>query len=401
MRLLYVTAEVPWPLTSGYLRHFHLLRGLSSRHRITHLSLTRRATVPPEARGQLGPYVDRLEIFGEAEPGAGRAARSLRMRRAAAQLRRAVAAELATGDYDAVLLSGKDTFPALAAIGATPLVVDICDAASMRLAGELAVTKGLTQRALLRIRLAEMRHIERRLVTRTPHLLFASDRDREAVGAQAGTIVPNGVDLEYWTRRAAASTEPCIAFSGAMAYRPNDDAARRLVTDVLPLVSAAVDGVHAVLAGRDPLPGLRAASEASGVVTVTGTVDDLRPHLERAAVYAAPLRFGAGIQNKLLEALAMEMPVVTTSIAAAGLQSGDAAAPLIVADDDAGLAEAVVALLRDPGQRARLGAAGRDYVVRHFSWTAAVDRVDAVLERAVGERSPALAVPALAGERGA
>ena len=387
MRLLYVTAEVPWPLTSGYLRHFHLLRGLSVRHEITHLSLTRRPAVPAEAWPALAPYVSRLQVFGEGAAGASPTARTLRLRRAAGELRRAVATELATGAYDAVLVSGKDTFPALAAVKGTPLVVDVCDAASIRLAGELAVTSQTRRRAMLRVRLAEIRSIERRIVTRTPHLLFASERDREAVGARNGTIVPNGVDLDYWSRQGAPSPEPGIAFSGAMAYRPNDDAAQRLVRGILPLVRASVPGARVVLAGRDPLPRLRADAESAGGVTVTGTVDDLRPYLEEAAVYCAPLRFAAGIQNKLLEALAMELPVVTTPIAAAGLESGGAAAPVIVAEDDATLARELVDLLADPEQRARRAAEGRAFVVQHFSWPAAVARVDAVLSEAAGASS--------------
>lgn len=392
MRILYVTAEVPWPLTSGYLRHYHFLRGLSERHRITQISLTRRAAVPADARDELERHVQRLTILAPPDARYGRLRRNLAVRRSAAQLRRVVAAELAAGTYDAVMLSGKDTFPALTAVGDTPLVVDVCDAASMRLAGELEVTTGLRRRALLRARLAEMRHIERRLVARTPHLLFASERDRDEVGARAGTVAANGVDLEYWTRRSPASTRACVAFSGAMAYRPNDDAARRLIGDLLPRLP---NGTEVVLAGRDPLPALRAAAAASPTITVTGTVDDLRPHLERAAVFCAPLRFGAGIQNKLLEALAMELPVVTTTIAAAGLQLGADRAPLVVADDDAGLADAVAALLADPQRRAELAAAGRDYVVRHFSWDAAIERVEGALDRAAGLDAGAAAVPTL------
>jgi polysaccharide biosynthesis protein PslH len=399
VRLLYVTAEVPWPLTSGYLRHFHILRGLARRHEITHLSLTRRAAVPEQALLALERYVQRLEIFDAGDRSGRSAVRSLGVRRAATRLRRAVGAELATGRYDAVLVSGKDTFPALGAVGKTPLVLDVCDAASMRLAGELDVTPRGRRWALLRLRLAEMRHIERRLVARTPHLLFASERDRQATGARGGAIVPNGVDLEFWSRRAPAATEPWIAFSGAMSYRPNDDAARRLVRDVLPLVAEAVADVRVLVAGRDPLPGLRTAAETTEGVTLTGTVDDLRPHLERAAVYCAPLRFAAGIQNKLLEALALELPVVTTPVAAAGLRVGGRVPPVIVADDDRGLARAVVGLLNDPAQRAHLAAAGREYVALHFSWDSAVDRVDAALERAVSRSAPRSASPVLVAGR--
>jgi glycosyltransferase involved in cell wall biosynthesis len=390
MRLLYVTAEVPWPLTSGYLRHYHLLRGLAESHDITHLSLTRRVAVPEDARPALAPFVRRLEVFGEGRTAGGPIGKSLHLRRAAGELRGAVARELATGEYDAVVLSGKDTFPAMKVTGDTPLVVDVCDAASLRLAGELEVAKGLRRRVLLRARLAEMRRIERSLIGATPHLLFASERDREAVGAKDGVIVSNGVDLDLWTRSTPASASACVAFSGAMAYRPNDDAAHRLIDRVLPRVRDEVPDAQVVLAGRDPLPGLRAAADQRGKVTVTGTVDDLRPYLEDASVYCAPLRFAAGIQNKLLEALAMELPVVTTPIAAAGLIAGDHPAPLVVADDDASVADAVVALLRDPAERARLAEAGRRHVEDHFSWPAAVARVDAVLHSATGVTTPAV-----------
>jgi glycosyltransferase involved in cell wall biosynthesis len=382
MRLLYITAEVPWPLTSGYLRHFHLLTGLSRGHDITHLSLTRRTAVPADAHDALAPAVDRLEVFGEGRAdGLGGGRRALHLRRAARELRSAVARELATGRYDAVLLSGKDTFPALGAVGDTPLVIDVCDAASLRLEGELATASG-KRAVLLRARLAEMRHIERRLTTRTPHLLFASERDREAVGARAGVIVPNGIELDRWTRESPLPAGSGIVFSGAMAYRPNDDAARRLVDRVLPLVREQVPDAWVVLAGRDPLPGLVAAANDRPEVTVTGTVDDLRPHLEGAAVYCAPLRFAAGIQNKLLEALAMEIPVVTTPVAAAGLLGGVAEPPLAIADDDAGLAAAVVRLLQDPAERMRLALAGRAHVEHHFSWRTAVAAVEGALERA-------------------
>jgi thymidylate kinase len=115
---------------------------------------------------------------------------------------------------------------------------------------------------------------------------------------------------------------------------------------------------------------------------VTGAVPDLRPDLEASAVYCAPLRFASGVQNKLLEAMALELPVVTTPVAAAGVRIGGDDAPVEVADDDEGLATALIRLLRDPVERARLGAAGRRHVERHCSWERAAALVEAELERA-------------------
>jgi thymidylate kinase len=124
-------------------------------------------------------------------------------------------------------------------------------------------------------------------------------------------------------------------------------------------------------------------------VSLVRSPADLRPGLERAAVFCAPLRFGAGIQNKLLEALAMQLPVVAGKVAAEGLRVDGAETPLLVADDDESLAAAIADLLTDPARRAELGAAGRTYVQTHFSWERSVAAVDAALRNAVADRKRA------------
>jgi glycosyltransferase involved in cell wall biosynthesis len=382
VRVAYVTAEVPYPLTSGHLRHYHFIRALSRSHAITLLSLSRRAVVSPEAQTALAPFVERLEIFGTRY---GRMHGRVQLRVAAEDLRRALAAQLATGTTDAVIFSGKDTFPAVRAVGASPLVVDICDAATLRLRGELAVC-GWPRRIRVALRLAELARVERRLAARTPHLLFASERDRSALEGSRGHVVPNGVDLSFWTRREPPAARPTVAFTGVMAYRPNHDAAMRLATRVLPLVRARVPNARLIVAGRDPLPELRATVDGRPDISLIGACPDLRAHLERAALYCAPLRFASGIQNKLLEALAMELPVVTTDVAAAGLKVANEEQPLVVADDDERLAEAIARLLADPARRAELGSAGRRYVERHFSWERSAAGLEAVLGAAAEKR---------------
>jgi glycosyltransferase involved in cell wall biosynthesis len=384
MRIAYVTAELPYPLTSGYLRHFHFIQALSRRHAVTLLSLSRRAPIPAEAPAVLRPMLERLEVFGSA---GGRLPRAVRLRRAAVELGRSLASLAASGAVDVVLFSGKDTFPALRAVGELPLVIDICDAASLRLRGELAVC-GWRRRVPVAVRLAELERVERRLAARSPHLVFASERDRAALAARRGTVVANGVELPYWTRRAPPASAPTVAFSGALAYRPNHDAAMRLVTRIVPLVRERLPEVRLVLAGRDPRPELRAAAQDRPGISLIGTCPDLRPPLEEAAVYCAPLRFAAGIQNKLLEALAMELPVVTTAVAADGLRVAAEAPPLLVAQEDEHLASAVAALLGHAAGRAALGAAGRRYVERHFSWERSAAALEAVLLNAV-EAGPA------------
>ena len=382
MNILYITSEVPWPLTSGHLRHYHFLEALSRRHSVTLLSLTRRGPLRPEARAALAPLVAHLEVFGQrGGTRGGRVQRRVRVRRAASDLQRAVASQVASGTSDVVVLTGKDTLPAAAAVAGVPLVVDICDAASARLRHELGLSawRRRPERAL---RLAEMARVERSLVASTPFLLFASERDRACLGAGHGVVVPNGVDARYWKRGAPPASGATVAFTGVMAYRPNHDAAMRLVARVLPLLRRRVPEARIVVAGRDPRADLRLAASGHPEITVTGACADLRPHLEGAAVYCAPLRFASGMQNKLLEALAMEVPVVTTTVAAAGLLVDGDDLPIAVADDDEALADATARLMSDPAARLRLGPAGRRYAERHFSWPRSAALFESVLESA-------------------
>ncbi|MGH2473628.1 MAG: glycosyltransferase, partial [Candidatus Limnocylindrales bacterium] len=350
MRILYVTADLPWPLTSGYLRHYHFIRALSDHHEITLLSL-RAPDHGPEDIAALEPYASAIVT----EPSSrGRRSVIVKIRdririlaaggdTAAARLGAEGAALAAARPFDVLLLSGKRTMPVLDALPSLPIVADLCDATSSRIRRELRHAPPRRLPGLL-LEYLEVRRVERALMRRARHALFASARDRAALVGDAGdkatgsldrapaSVVPNGVDLAFWQRGARALGRDQIVLTGAMDYPPNVDAAVRLVEDVLPLVRRAVPHAHVVIVGRDPAPAVRALAGRPGV-SVTGFVEDVRPYLEAAAVFAVPLRHGAGIQNKVLEALAMEVPVVTTSIAADGLRVDGSSPPLVVADD--------------------------------------------------------------------
>ena len=397
MRVLYITAEVPWPLQSGYLRHFHIMRGLSERHSVTLLSLTRRVGLSDDAARALRPFLDDIQVVshGTNRRGMGRTERVLARRRAARRLASRVGECLALGHHDVVLFSGKDTFPALRAVGATPVVIDVCDAASLRIRGQLEVA-GAARRPALSARLAEVRRVERGLAKATRHLLFASERDRAAVlgTGDGGRVVPNAVDLDYWTRSTPLEpgSTPRIVMTGVMDYPPNYDAALRLAERIMPPVREAVPEAELVIAGRDPGPQLRAAGDARTWMTVTGALPDLRPEMERGTVYCAPLRFASGIQNKLLEALAMEIPVVTTPVVADGIRADGVNPPMIIADGDEAIADGVLRLLRRPADHRRLATEGRAFVEDAFSWGRTVAIVEHELALAAG-RPPAWSHP--------
>jgi glycosyltransferase involved in cell wall biosynthesis len=157
--------------------------------------------------------------------------------------------------------------------------------------------------------------------------------------------------------------------TGKMSYHANVTAAYHLINDIMPLVWAADPSVQVRLVGSTPPPNVRALAERNGPrVTVTGHVPDMRPHLQAATMAVAPMAYGAGIQNKVLEAMACGTPVIASPPAVAALPESAKEAVLIAADAPS-TAAAILALLRDPLLRNSLGQRGRAYVCEHFDWS--------------------------------
>lgn len=400
LKVLYLTTEVPYPLTSGFLRHYHFLRSLGQKHKITYCSLTKKPRLSPEALAALQPVTERIMIFGETrsrEPfllrllgalplAGGKPQKALRFRLAARAMKKAVRELLQQETFDVVMYSGKNTFPAIADLRGVPIVADCCDATSARVRGEMRHA-GFARRLWLLLRYLEVRRIEKRLVRKTPHLAFASRRDRALLlpGAPRGEIIPQAVEVDYWRRLPEPRSDNSLIFTGVLNYAPNHDAAMFLLAEIWPRLQSEMPQLELVLAGRDPLPALRAAAQRSRNVTVTGFVEDLRPYLSRAALYVAPIRFASGVQNKILEALAMELPVVTTPVVAEGLHLGEGvAAPLRVAQEASQFVAAIVDLLHNPGECRRLAQAGRQFVEQHFVWARNVAKLEALWLAAAG-----------------
>jgi glycosyltransferase involved in cell wall biosynthesis len=189
------------------------------------------------------------------------------------------------------------------------------------------------------------------------------------------------VDSAYFAPNGTHRVPGRLVFVGSMDWHPNEDAVLHFLATTLPRIRRARPDVSMVVVGRNPRPALRAAAGAAGV-TVTGTVDDVRPWLADADVCVVPLRVGGGTRLKIFEALAMGLPVVSTAIGAEGLPlvSGR---HFLEADASDAFAAAVVALLRDPGRARALGAAGRRLVTEQHSWGAVARDFDAICREAV------------------
>lgn len=185
-------------------------------------------------------------------------------------------------------------------------------------------------------------------------------------------VIPNGVDLEYFRPLPPPTQAQHLVFTGSMDWRPNQDAARYFTREILPLLKQVRPNLECTFVGRKPPADIQRLGEISGV-HITGTVEDVRPYVERASVYVVPLRIGGGSRLKILEALAMERPVVTTTIGAEGLDVVHNH-HVMLADDPRTFAQTVLRLLNDSNRCQELATEGRRLVEQRYGWDALAER---------------------------
>jgi polysaccharide biosynthesis protein PslH len=171
-------------------------------------------------------------------------------------------------------------------------------------------------------------------------------------------------------------------FSGTLDFRPNVDALTWFAREVLPRVQARRPDAHLVVVGKRPAPALRQLARG-GAVTIVGEVPDTRPYIAGAVVYIVPMRIGGGVRLKLLEALALEAPVVSTGMGAEGVAGLCGGEHCLLADDPAAFAEAVLRLLADRALGRRLGAAGRALVQERYDWSTIVPGLEAIYQELI------------------
>jgi sugar transferase (PEP-CTERM/EpsH1 system associated) len=238
--------------------------------------------------------------------------------------------------------------------------------------------------------------LERQMARRYGATLFVSAHEaamfRTMAPESAARIdhVNNGVDVAYFDPALAqaspfAAGETPIVFTGAMDYWPNVDAVQWFAHEIMPLIVRQLPAATFVIVGSNPGEDVKKLA-ALPRVAVTGRVADIRPYLAHAAACVVPLRIARGVQNKVLEAMAMARPVIATPQATQGVAARDGR-DLLVADSAADFAAKTLAVLA--GQQAGLGPRGRDFVLAEHTWPRALAALDAILDRVAGSGAPA------------
>lgn len=398
MRILWVKVGGLWPLnTGGRLRSFHILSELSRRHRVTLLT-THGPGEDPQGLAAHLPRCESVLSLPYAIPKLGTGRFALALLRSwfsplpvdlskfrVAALSEMVREFLGAGRVDLCVADFLSATPNIPLASPVPVVFFAHNVEHMIWKRLSQIEDRPLRRLALELEWWKMRRYETKSCARADLTLSVSDADREllalaAPGARLGTI-PTGVDTSYFSPNGTRETPSRLVFTGSMDWHPNEDAVLYFMKAILPRVRKEVPEVSFSAVGRNPGPRLLAAARESGV-NITGTVDDIRPYVSKAAVYIVPLRIGGGTRLKIFEALAMGKAVVATTVGAEGL-------PLVPgehflqADDPSDFARAVVSLIRDARLRRSLGLAGRRLVEQRYSWAQVAGEFEARCEEAV------------------
>ena len=218
------------------------------------------------------------------------------------------------------------------------------------------------------------------------------DLFRERIPGVEPLVVENGVDSDYFRPSPNPSREEAVLFTGVMNYPPNVQGVLRFARQVWPQVRRARPQARFFVVGSEPVRAVRALHGKEGI-HVTGRVPDTRPWFDRSRAAVAPLWVARGIQNKVLEAMAMALPVVATPAAFGGIDA-EPGRHLLVAEEPDRFARLVVRLLARPEEAARIGAAAREQVRRRYSWEHILGGLEAILRERISSTSPGPANPA-------
>lgn len=373
MKLLILLSRVPWPVEKGdKLRAFHQVRCLSEHHEV-HLFALSDKSDNKEAEEKLSAYCKSITIIN---PGiltkawnilrsffSGKPLQTGIFYSKKAKNRLHEVVESVQPDH---LYCQLIRVAGLAEGIDIPSTVDYQDVMSVNMlrrkkASSLLMkpVMAMEYRRLLKYEQKVFDQFDNHTIISIPDKNLMPCRNKEKIH-----VVPNGVDYKYYF----PVNEPHdidIVFTGNMGYPPNIDASEFLALNILPKVRKKIPNVKLMLAGANP--HARVQSLASKEVQVTGWVDDIRDCYSRSRVFVAPMRIGTGLQNKLLEAMAMRNPCVTTDLAnsALGAKNGE---EILIGNTAQQIADHLITLLSDEAKANQIAENGNQFVHKHFSW---------------------------------
>jgi glycosyltransferase involved in cell wall biosynthesis len=397
LRVLFLTHTVPFPLISGErIRSFHLLRELSRRGwspSLFALSPTGAAVDAQRALEEICEQVWIEPLPGGVGPRQARIVRDVALGRALHRdyfLEPAIASRakkiIEDGRFDIVVFGTLYMWPYVPVPARTRAVFDSHNVEARRIEG-MSSARGLDLRGITaRLQRGPVQRYERQVAGQVRRVLAVSEEEKayfDGVAPGRTDLVANGVDTALLQSRTELPSAPEALFVGSLDYGANVDAVQYLVREIIQHVRS--PGARLTVVGSNPRPQIASLAEGSGVrLELTGQVPTTRPYFERARALVVPLRWAGGTRLKILEALALGVPVVSTSIGVEGLGVRDGE-HVLIADTAADFGAALDRLFQDDALCSGLARRGRELVEQRYDWRLIGDALAASLARAAGD----------------
>jgi polysaccharide biosynthesis protein PslH len=401
MNILWLNANLLLPLDKGgKLRTWHVMRHLAARHDITYLSFcepdqpaadqegmrevcAHLQTLPRRdpAKGTIRFYLDAARYLVDGVPYGVAKYRSGAFRNALDRLLQERRFDAVVCDFLVPVVNLPERLPCPAILFTHNVEAEI-----WRRHAENA--RNPLSRFLLAQQWKRMLRFERAALARFDLVLAVSAADRETFQRlypdalrTPAHVVQTGVDTRYFVPQPTAERRAHLVFTGSMDWLPNEDGMQYFVREILPRIRQVEPDATLSIIGRAPTPAVRRLADDAGI-EVTGRVDDVRPHIAAGSVYVVPLRIGGGTRLKIFEAMSMGKAVVSTTIGAEGLPV-TSGRNIVIADEPARFAQAVVHMIRDVDARRRIEAEARSIVVDRYDWSAVAQDFEEALGRVV------------------
>jgi sugar transferase (PEP-CTERM/EpsH1 system associated) len=395
MKILYVCHRFPFPpKRGGKIRPFNMIRHLSRTHEVTVASLVRSDQEVTEGQG-LAQYCANYEM--------GRVHTPVQMLRMVARLptptpssmgffysaalARRLRDMLGSRRFDLIFVHCSSVAQYVENVRGIPKILDFGDMDSQKWI-EYARYKAFPLSLGYRLEGRKLERAERKLASSFDLCTATTRAEWETLESYRTGVssdwFPNGVDNEYFEPSDAPYDPDTLAFVGRMDYYPNQECMFDFCSNVLPRLRAKRPKLKLIIVGADPSAAVRRLGDLPGV-TVAGSVPDVRPFLRRAVLMVAPLNIARGTQNKILEAMAMGIPVVSSHVAAGGV---DASSPehFVAASTPEEYTAAILRIIDEPTERKRLSLAGRERMLSHHNWEKSMQRLDGVIARCLAEK---------------
>ena len=389
MRVLYLCHRFPFPpARGGKIRPFNMIRHLNERHEVVVASLARSREEALQGAG-IAEHCTRYHV-GSISTAAAVARMALRLPTPtpssmgyfrSPEAVRYVRSELARNEFDLVFVHCSSVAPYVEDYRGARKILDFGDMDSQKWLA-YAEFRPFPLSLGYRLEGIKMRRAEERLAGKFDTCTCTTRAELETLlsyrAARRTDWFPNGVDSEYFQPSAEPYEPDTISFVGRMDYFPNQQCMVDFCRTTLPIVRARRPGVRLRIIGANPSRRILRLGSIPGV-TVTGSVPDVRPHVRSTAVNVAPLAIARGTQNKILEAMAMGMPVVTSALAAGGVDAVPGR-DLLTAPTSRECAEAILRLLENPKERRQFAEAARERVLSHHTWERSMRELDRIVD---------------------